>query len=1120
MSVLRRVAVVFPGLLLAAFAANVNPVWIEPYPNAAGAATQWVARSGQWQSALEADRFRFASTTEQVAVRFAGARTFRAPEPEGRLAGISSYFTGNDPSKWRTNVPHYSRLRYRDVYPGVDLVYYSSPSGQLEYDFEVAPLADPSQIRLEFEGVASVRANAAGDLILTTATGQTLTHRRPVVYEERGGVRTAVQARYRVGKDVTFEFAGLRRDPHARLVIDPVLEYSTFLGGSALDAARAIACEPSDVCYLAGEGRSLTGLVGALQSSGNGGQEVIVIKINHQTNSVIYYAVIGGDLDETANAIAIDSTGAAYVTGTTKSQNFPTRNAAQPNPGGALLNDAFVLKLGPAGANLIYSTYIGGTGSDEGRALAVDKNGAAYVVGSTGSRENFPVTPGAFQTSFRGNILQQSTTGFVAKVNRTGSQFAYSTFFGGSRQDDVRAVAVDDAGNAILAGTTTSLDFPVRNATFGLLASAISGFVAKLNPEGTQPLFATYFGGPANNSVDALAMNAAGDVYIGGWTNSAGFPLKNAAQAEFGGGASDGFVAKFNAGVYDLAWSTYLGGSSSDRVTAMALHGDGTVTAAGQTASRTFPQYNSPFFPSPKTDAFATRIGPNGSRIVSSILIGGAEDEAVSGVAVNANDSVMLAGTTQSRDFPLRGAGQQSTFGGGGADMFLVRLLPDQIGTSLNPSVLSTSASTVSFVATTGDVKPPAAASIQITSSTGAPAGFMVEWSVTGGGNWLSAGPQRAETPATLNVFANPSTMAPGTYQGTVRLIPTSGGDATTVAVTFQVLNPRAVVTAVFPSWIAPGSQDTEVEIKGNGFAQGATVRMTSEDANGAQVLTPIRQTANSIVFSAAKAFLFRDTSFELRVHNPDAESSNPISLMVGGRASTVAPTAVMSAANGVSNAIAPGQMLVINGAGLGPAELTKPDLSSGIVPNRLAGVRVLFNGIAAPLMFVWDRQICVMAPFGLSGFPSADIVVESQNNRSQIMNTKVVATQPGIMTPDSWVYGYGALLNDAGAEISPTVPVRKGAVVTFIVTGTGVPESLKQDGWLNAPPYIAPAVDISVEIDGQQAELVHVEDAPGQVAGLIQVRARVPMTAASGEVTLAVRAGDVLSPAVKLMVE
>jgi uncharacterized protein (TIGR03437 family) len=135
-------------------------------------------------------------------------------------------------------------------------------------------------------------------------------------------------------------------------------------------------------------------------------------------------------------------------------------------------------------------------------------------------------------------------------------------------------------------------------------------------------------------------------------------------------------------------------------------------------------------------------------------------------------------------------------------------------------------------------------------------------------------------------------------------------------------------------------------------------------------------------------------------------------------------------------------------------------------------------------------------------------------------MNTKVIATQPGIMTPDSWVYGYGALLNDAGAEISPTVPVRKGAIVTFIVTGAGVPEMLKQDGWLNAPPYIAPAADIAVEIDGQQAELIHVEDAPGQVAGLIQVRARVPMTAASGEVTLAVRAGDVLSPAVKLMVE
>ncbi|MBS1833420.1 MAG: SBBP repeat-containing protein, partial [Acidobacteria bacterium] len=870
-------------MLLAAMAASVNPVWMEPSSAGPDGAARWVARSGKWQSALEATRFRFSSESEQVAVRFAGARSLHAPQPEGLLPGVSNYFTGRDASKWRTQVPHYSRLRYRDVYPGIDLVYYASPSGKLEYDFEVAPMADASQIRLEFEGIAKVRANGAGDLVLTTAaSGQTLTHRRPVVFEERNGVRKAVPASYRVGADgVVFDFASFQRDPNAKLIIDPVVEYSTFLGGSAFDAARAIACEATDFCYLAGEGRSLTGLVGPLQSSGNGGQEVIVVKINHQTNTVVYYAVIGGDLDETANAIVIDSTGAAYVAGTTKSQNFPTRNAAQPNPGGALLNDAFVLKLGPAGANLVYSTYIGGTGSDEGRGLAVDRNGAAYVVGSTGSRENFPVTPGAFQTSFRGTILQQSTTGFVAKVNPAGNQFVYSTFFGGSRQDDVRAVAVDDGGNAILAGTTTSLDFPVRNATYGLLASAISGFVAKLNPEGTQPLFASYFGGPANNSVDALATNAAGDVYIGGWTNAAGFPVKNAAQADYGGGTNDGFVAKFNAGIYDLAWSTYLGGSASDRVTALALQSDGSVTAGGQTASRNFPQYNSPFLPSPKTDAFATRIAPGGNRMVSSMLIGGAEDEAVAGVAVTGNDSVILTGSTVSKDFPLRGGGQQSTFGGGTADMFLVRLVPDQAGPSLTPSLLAASASSVSFVATTGDIKPPAAASIQITSPTGSNIGFLVEWAVTGGGSWLSAGPQRAETPATLNVFANPATMAPGTYLGTVRLIPVSGGEATTINVRFQVLNPRAVVTGIFPSWIAPGSPDTEVEIQGKAFAQGATVRMTSEDANGAQVLTPVRQTANSIVFSAAKAFLFRDTSFELRVHNPDAESSNPISFLV-----------------------------------------------------------------------------------------------------------------------------------------------------------------------------------------------------------------------------------------------
>ncbi|BDC50734.1 hypothetical protein F183_A30500 [Bryobacterales bacterium F-183] len=1105
-------------------AASLNPVWIEPVSSPGSLqGVEWVARSGKWQSALDGTRFRFASETEQVAVRFAGARALRAAEPEGLLPGTSSYFTGADPSQWRTKVPHYARLRYRDVYPGIDVVYYASSNGQLEYDFEVSPTADPSRIRLEFDGVARVTANATGDLVLTTTSGQTLTHRRPVVFEEsRVGVRRALAASYRVDRGaVTFAVAA-RRDPGSRLIIDPVVEYSTFLGGSALDSARAIACEATEFCYLAGEGRSLTGLVGALQSSGSGGQEVIVIKINHQTNAVVYYAVIGGDLDDVANAIRVDSTGAAYVAGTTKSQNFPTRNAAQPASGGSLLNDAFVLKLEPAGNALVYSTYIGGTGADEGRALAVDRSGAAYVVGSTGSRDNFPVTPGVFQTSFRGTILQQSTTGFVVKVNRTGSQFAYSTFFGGSRQDDVRAVAVDDAGNAILAGTTTSLDFPMRNPTFGLLASAISGFVAKLNAEGTQPLFSTYFGGPANNSIDALAMNAAGDLFVGGWTNAAGFPVKNAAQPDYAGGTNDGFVAKFSAGAYELAWATYLGGSSSDRVAALALHGDGSVTAVGQTGSRNFPQYNSPFFPSPKTDAFATRIASAGNRFVSSVLIGGAEDEAASGAAVDAGDAVLVTGATASRDFPLRGAGQGAAFGGGTADMFLLRLTADQVNTSLTPNPLSASASSVSFVATTGDVKPPPPASIQITAASGGNVGFTVEWSLSGsnGGNWLSAGPSRAETPATLNVFANPASMPPGTYNGTVRLIPVAGGDTTSINVTFQVLNPRAVITGVFPSWIAPGAPDTEVEIQGRGFAQGATIRMTSEDANGAQVLTPLRITGNSMVFSAAKAFLFRDTSFELRVLNPEAESSNAISLMVGGVSNIVAPTSIVSAANGIATGIAPGQMLVINGRGLGPGELTKPDLSSGVVPNRLAGVRVLFNGIAAPLLFVWDRQICVMAPFALAGYPSADIVVESQNNRSQILNTRIVPVQPGILTPDSWVYGYGALWNESGAEITKATPARKGTVVTFFVTGAGLLQAPKQDGWLNAPPYVEPLAGVGVEIDGQPTEVVRVEDAPGQVAGLVQVRARIPATVASGEVSLAVRVGDVLSSPVKLNVE
>ncbi len=1109
------------------------PVWIEPNRGQFEPGVDFTARSGSWQAGLRGGAVVLTSGDgERIAMLFDGSRSLRAAEPEGaRLPGVSSYFRGNDSSKWITGVPHYSRIRYRDVYPGIDLIYYGSADGKLEYDFELAPTADAGKIRMRFDGAARVEQTSTGDLKIMTASGRHIVQRAPRVFEERHGVRREVTSHYRLDGALSVRFEIAKRAwSDAKLIVDPVLEYATFAGGAAFDSARALACDNNGNCFMAGEGRSRNGLVGPMQSSGNGGQEVVVVKINHQTNTLGYYAVIGGDMDDVANAIVLDSSGAVYIAGTTKSLNFPTRNAAQPNPGGAFLSDAFVAKLAPDGGTLQYSTYVGGSGAEEGRGLAVDKTGAAYLVGSTGSRDSFPLTPGVFQNNFRGALLVQSATGFITKLNPTGSRWSYSTLFGGSRQDEVRSVAVDDAGQVVIIGSTTSLDFPLANAWQSRLASSLSGFVARFNADGSKLLFSTYFGGPSVNSLfggvgismDAVLLEASGNIVIGGSTSSGGFPVADASQAVYGGGRSDGFVASMTGSGSELSWFKYLGGSDADGVLAMAQHRDGTITCVGYTASPNFPLRFSAQQPGGKIDAFVTRFTASSGALQSSSLLGGAEEDRALAVSVDATDAVLVAGWTASRDFPFprQGGGVQPVFGGGAGDMFLARLVPDSPGLTFVIPPLLTSTSVLSFSTTVGSLRPPAPVAIQVVSGSLQPVGFTVEWSVNGLGNWLSAGPPRAETPATIHIFANPSGLVPGTYVGVVRLVPLTGGVPALINVTAQVLNPPAEILSLSPSWVEAGSSDFEVTLRGKGFAQGASVRMVAEDASGTTILSAVSTSLNSLTFVVPRSLVFRDSSFEIRAANPEAELSNPVSLLVGGRTARVLARAVISAATGVAGPIAPGQMVLITGQGMGPAEFVRPEVNNSVLGNRAGGVRVLFDGVPAPMQFASDRQICVMAPYAIAASTTVEMTVEYNGERSSPMVLQVTATQPGILMPDSYVYGYGSIVNETGVENTASVPAKRNAIVSFAISGAGVLAS-GADGrlGLGATPA-APIAPISVTVDGRDAELVVVSESPGQASGLVLVRVRVPQTARSGDVALAVKSGDAVSPSVRMFVE
>ena len=356
------------------------------------------------------------------------------------LPGQSNYFVGNDPSQWHTDVPNYSRVQYQNVYPGVDLTYHGQ-GRQLEYDFTVAPHADPSVIQLQFTGADSSEIDAQGNLVLHVGGSDVIEH-APVMYQEAGGVRQAVAGGYVALGDGQYGFTVGSYDSSRPLIIDPILAYSTYLGGTGSDFGRGIALDSSGNVYITGITRSFDfPTKSAFQSSSPGGtSNAFVTKLNPQMTTILYSTYIGGVASDAqfnrstdqGFKIAVDGTGNAYVVGNTNSTDFPTTPGAfQTHSGGGGRYDGFVTKLSASGSELVYSTYLGGENEDVVENLAVDANGIATLVGNTGSVD-FPTTPGAYQRSFAGGFRDV----FVTRLNAAGTGLIYSTYLGTAGDDE------------------------------------------------------------------------------------------------------------------------------------------------------------------------------------------------------------------------------------------------------------------------------------------------------------------------------------------------------------------------------------------------------------------------------------------------------------------------------------------------------------------------------------------------------------------------------------------------------------------------------------------------------------------------------------------------------------
>jgi hypothetical protein len=482
-------------------------------------------------------------TTKSSVLRMKLVGANPSPQVAGleELPGKSNYFIGSDSSKWRTNLATYAKVKYREVYPGIDLVYYGNQR-QLEYDWIVSPGAETEAIRFAIEGAKRIKLDSKGDLVLAIAGGDVRLH-KPVVYQETDGVRHEVAGSYvkRTNQELGFRLA--EYDPAKPLVIDPVLVYSTYLGGRGQEGEsftrEAIAVDSLGNAYVIGNTKSTDfPTANPLQPAFPGSHYAAFVTKFHPTGSALVYSTyLGGSAGEDGSGIAVDSSGNAYVTGSTSSTNFPTVNPLQPANAGA--GDAFVTKINPTGSALIYSTYHGGSSVDMGNGIAVDSLGNAYVTGETFSTD-FP-TANPFQPSSLG-----LPDAFVTKFNLSGSLLVYSTFLGGGFREEGKGIAVDSSGNAYVTGSTSSTNFPTVNPLQADNAGGPGGddaFVTKINPSGSALIYSTYHGGSSYDSGNGIAVDTLGNAYVMGQTDSNNLPLANPFQSVPGGGR-DVFITK------------------------------------------------------------------------------------------------------------------------------------------------------------------------------------------------------------------------------------------------------------------------------------------------------------------------------------------------------------------------------------------------------------------------------------------------------------------------------------------------------------------------------------------------------------------------------------------------
>ncbi len=1063
------------------------PLYFEPNEGQAHASVQFLSQGvylGPAKAAIHTGE------GKPVVMSLVGTRKSVQAEGLDLQPGITSYFIGNDPKKWRSGVPHYAKVQYKGVYPGIDVVYYGNAEGRLEYDFLLAPGANPDQIELAYN--YPVFANENGGLEIADVH-----QNRPRVYQNGREITCA----YHITDNQRVHFA-LGAYDHSQIVtVDPVLVYSTYLGGPGYDYGTGIKVDTNGNAYITGSIRSFVSpQLNPFQQTSGFSQNAYVIKLSAKGDAILYYAILGGDTDTYGHDIALDSSGTAVIIGTTSSLNFPIKNAVQSQYGGGF-NDAFVTRISSDGRSLVFSTYIGGPNADQGSAVTSDASGNTYIAASIANARDLP-TKNAFQPSPPGGL-----DGYVAKLSAAGN-LLYATYLGGSGLDGLSGISVGADGSAYITGSTSSDDFPVLNGYMSarplLGSSNLSAFVTKLSANGAL-MYSTFVTGRSFSSGNRIVVDLQGRVFIEGVVYGPDFPVKNAAQPIYAGGGSDRVIFCLDASGSNLVFSTFLGGSADEYGTGdIALAPDGGVYVVGYTNSSDFPVKN-PIDHyhrggSYNREGFISRLAPAGDVLMFSTTLGGTEDDSLEAVAVDQNGNIYATGSTWSNDIPLQNALQLTR--GGLDDIWLVRLSPDapfQSPFGVTPSVLP-----LRFVIG-GAV--PSAQNITITSGvSGQP------FTATSDAKWLIVSPGQSTTPATLTVSVNPSGLSAGLYSGTIRI------DAqTAVQVSLTVLNPAAVVSSVSPSAIPPGSNDTSVTITGSGFINGAVVQFSGNSVG----LPTTFLNATTLQAVVNKGLAAAAATYTLVVVNPQSAPSQPLQVTIGTPIPAI--SALTNAASYATGGVAPGEIISLFGTGLGPLAGVPLSLTpTGLVSTTLGGTQVLFDGIQAPLIYVRADQVSAIAPYAIGdGRATTHVIVQYNGQVSAVFTVPIVGSAPALFTADASGRGQGAILNEDGSVNSLSNPAAKGSVVVLYGTGEGATDPPGVDGKLAVDVLPKPTLPVTVSVDGKDAQVLYAGAAPTEVAGVIQVNVFLPNGVRSGEVPVVLEVGGLASqPQVTLIVQ